>query len=59
MNNMNELDKLLHSYTEEVEIYDQYLQNPNLPVEILDAIYQAKMKIVEEVEQILLFETKH
>lgn len=56
---MKELDKLLHSYTEEVEVYDEYLQNPNLPIEILQAIYEAKMKIVEEVEQILSFETKH
>lgn len=56
---MKELDKTLISYSQEVEVYDQYLQNPNLPVEILQAIYEAKMKIVEEVEQILLFETKH
>jgi hypothetical protein len=40
-------------------VYDEYLQNPNLPIEILEAIYQAKMKIVEEVEEILQFEIKH
>lgn len=56
---MNELDKTLLSYSQEVEVYDQYLQNPNLPIEILDAIYQAKMRIVEEVETILQFEIKH
>jgi hypothetical protein len=56
---MNELDKTLHWYAEEVKVYDEYLQNPNLPIEILEAIYQAKMKIVEEVEEILQFEIKH
>lgn len=56
---MNELDKLLHSHTEEVEIYDTYLRKPELPVVILQAIYEAKMRIVEEVETILQFETKH
>lgn len=31
---MTELDKTLFFYSQEVEVYDQYLQNPNLPVEI-------------------------
>lgn len=56
---MKELDKTLLSYSQEVEVYDQYLQNPNLPVEILQAIYEAKLRIIEEVEQILSSETKH
>jgi hypothetical protein len=59
MNNMNELDKTLLSYAEEVEVYDRFLRKPELPVEILQAIYEAKMRILEEVEEILQFEIKH
>jgi hypothetical protein len=56
---MTELDKTFSEYSEVVKVYDEYLNNPNLPIEILEAIYQAKMKIVEEVEEILQFEIKH
>lgn len=56
---MNELDKTLLSYSQEVEVYDTFLQKPELPIEILQAIYEKKMQVIDEVEEILQFETKH